>query len=372
MGKTKDMSHTTRLQSTFDTDNVISSEIKEMVKEKGNTCISIVIPTHRLGQDRQGDSKEIQKAILAAKESVSIQSRDSLFGIEDLVEQIDFNRNKDGIGVFVSPHIKKLVKFPFPVSKKIIVNKLFHLHDLLYLENYSATYYLLDISKKENRLFRGAMDQLEEIRDENFPREITEEYEYNKPSPSSSSAGYAHVKGFEKDKTEVQQIRLKSVFHDLDKSLVKYLVTKEVPLILCGPERDISLFKSVTNHLDNIAASITDNQQRSSMHDKEISAWLQIKAFIDRQKLKLIDEFKEKVGAGLAVYGIEEVWKAANEGKGLKMLVEKDYNRSEFVMQEEDAVNEIMMTVLEKNGKVIIVEKDALRDYKRIALITRY
>ena len=372
MVKATNMSHTTWLHSHLDTDNDVSSEIKDMVKEKGNTCVSIILPTHSLGQDRQADVKEVQRAILVAKQSGLKEKEKILSGIDDLFDQIDFNRNREGIGIFVSSHIKKLVKFPFPVTKKIIVNTLFHLHDLLYLENYGTAYYLLDISKKEIRLFRGIMDHLDEIKDENFPKEIIDDYEYTKPSRSSSNAGYAHVKGFEKDKAEVQHIRLKKIFDLTDKCLVKYLTSKETPFLLCGPERDISLFRSVTDHLDNIVGSIANNQQRTSMHDMEILSWHQIKSFIDQEKLKLIDEFKEKIGAGLAVYGMEGVWKAAKEGKAFKMLVEKEYNRSAFVTQEVDTVNEIMSTVLEKNGKIIIVEKDDLKDFKRIVLIKRY
>ena len=366
------MSHATWLHSPLDTENDVSSEIKNMAKEKGNTCISIIVPTHRMGQERQSDIKEVQKAVLLAKQSIPDEEEEILSGVENLFEQIDFTRNKDGIGIFASPHVKKLIRFPFPVTKKIIVDKIFHLHDLLYLENYSIVYYLLDISKKEIRLFRGIMDHLEEIKDENFPKKIMDDYEYSKPSQSSSHAGYSHLKGFEKDKSEVQHIRLEKICRETDKWLSKYLVGTETPLLLCGPQRELSLFKAVTNHLDNIAGLVSDNQQRGNMPDMEISAWLQIKSFINQQKSKLVDEFKEKLGAGLAVYGMENVWKAATEGKAFKMLVEKEYNRSAFITQEVDTVNEIMSTVLEKDGRVLIVEKDTLKDFKRIALLTRY
>ena len=366
------MSHTTWLHSPLDTDNDVSPEIKDMVKEKGSTCVSIIVPTHRLGQDRLSDIKEVQRAILVAKESISIEEVKILSGIDDLFEQIDFSRNKEGIGIFVSPHIKKLVRFPFPVTTKIIVDKLFHLADLLYLENYSVPYYLVEISGKEIRLFRGVMDHLQEIIDGNFRIKIVDDYEYSKPSQSSSTAGYTHVKAFEKDKSEVQHLRLKNAFHETDKCLVNYLTTKETPLLLCGPKRDISLFKSVTDHLDNIAALISDNNNHDGIHELEGLAWHHIKSFIDQQKLKLVDEFKEKIGAGLAVFGIEAVWKAAKAGKAFKMLVEKEYNRSAFITQEVDTVNEIMSTVLEKNGKIIIVEKAGLKDFKQIALINRY
>ena len=183
------MSHTTWLHSPLDTDNDVSPEIKDMVKEKGSTCVSIIVPTHRLGQDRLSDIKEVQRAILVAKQSISIEEVKILSGIDDLFEQIDFSRNKEGIGIFVSPHIKKLVRFPFPVTTKIIVDKLFHLADLLYLENYSVPYYLVEISGKEIRLFRGVMDHLQEIIDGNFRIKIVDDYEYSKPSQSSSTAG---------------------------------------------------------------------------------------------------------------------------------------------------------------------------------------
>jgi len=84
---------------------------------------------------------------------------------------------------------------------------------------------------------------------------------------------------------------------------------------------------------------------------------------------------------------MEEVWEAAQEGKGFKLLVEKDYSRMAFITQEgrlykhhpgeknikyPDVINEIITTVLEKNGKVFVVEKDTLTDHKRLALINRY
>jgi hypothetical protein len=67
--------------------------------------------------------------------------------------------------------------------------------------------------------------------------------------------------------------------------------------------------------------------------------------------------------------------------------VERDYGKPAFITQDNklflkhpqekyirhsDVVNEIVTTVLEKNGNVTILEKDTLKDYKRIALINRY
>ncbi len=366
----------------------MSTDINNMLKEKGETCISIIIPTHRFTPERQGDQVEVEQSVFSAKQAVQNKSIKLSNVIDELVQKIDYNHNKEGIGLFVSPSIKKLVKFPFPVTKRVMINKIFYLQDLLYIDNYEEIdYYLLDLSKKEIHLFHGVMDNLEEIKENNLPRKIVEEYEYNKPSQSTSYAGYAHEKGFEKDKSILRQIRLQKVFQEVDKSLSKYLVTKDIPLILCGPKNDIALYKSVSGYMDNVAVTMNDNFQKSGAHDLEVLAWQKMRPFIDKQKLKLVTEFKEKIGEKLGVYGIEEVWNAAKEGRGFKLLVENNYTRQAFVNKDNklylhppkemhteipDVINEIISMVLQKNGNVVIVEKNTLKDFERIALINRY
>lgn len=364
------MSHTSWLKDHSSIDNSIMSTIQKMVDEKGKTCVSIIVPTHRLGQDRQADHRIMEDAVAIAKQALVNESTDYMVAIDELYQEIDFNKNKEGIGIFVSPNIRELVKFPFPVARKISVNKSFLLQDLLYVENYSTPYYLLDVSKKKIHLFRGVMDHLEEIHDQNFPQKVYDDYEYNKPSQSSSSAGYAHVKSYEKDKSEVELIRLKKTFRDAGKNLSEYL-TKKTPLLVCGTKRSVSLFTAIANHENNIISSIGDNYHGMELHDLELLTWLQIQSYVNNQKQELVEEFKEKIGFGLAAWGIEDVRKAAIEGKGLKLLVEKNYCKDSND-KHPDAVNKIITTVLEKNGNVIIVEDETLRDYKRIASINRY
>lgn len=380
------MIHTTWLQNYSKADDA-PTLIKDMVDEGGQTCVSIVIPTHRLGQNWKSDRLQIHKAIISA--DVALQKRSVIFSreIDSLFQQIDFKKNREGIGIFVSPHIKKLVSFPFPVTQKVIVNKFFHLHDLIYIENYRRTFYLLDLSKKEVHLFKGMMDHLEEISDENFPKKLKDNYEYNKPSRSNSGTGYAHEKEVEKDKSILNQVRLKSLFKGIDKIISQYLTTQDTPLILCGPTKDTAAYRSVTKHTPNIITSMSDNYKGTSIHDLAVLAWLQIRTFIDEQKMKLVNEFKEKLGERLGVYDLEQVWSAAKAGRGLMLLVEKDYAKSAYITTDNmlflqdprdkgvryyNVVEEIISTVLSKNGEVIVLEKDALKNYGGIALMLRY
>ena len=84
-----------------------------------------------------------------------------------------------------------------------------------------------------------------------------------------------------------------------------------------------------------------------------------------------------------------EIWGAVEEGRGLDLLVEKDFSQAGFLTNDKpyqlhlrppkephrilaDAVDDLIKEVLEKNGNVTFLENDSLRDYQHLALITRY
>jgi hypothetical protein len=83
------------------------------------------------------------------------------------------------------------------------------------------------------------------------------------------------------------------------------------------------------------------------------------------------------------------VWRAAQEGKGLTLLVEKDLVKPGFVRENDrfnlflsppvekhdilaDAVETIIETVISKNGRVVMVGNGRLMNFDQIALMLRY
>jgi hypothetical protein len=307
--------------------------------------------------------------------------------LDELVKTIDYAHNKKGIGLFVSQNIKKLITFPFEVKEKVIIRHSFEIRDLLYFNHYSRNYFLLALTEKSAKLFSGTTDQISEVKDENFPRDYEELYEYAKPARGSSYVGNAYLQDFEKDKSVMEAIRMKNFFEESDECLKKYLLPN-TPLLLAGTEKDVSLFRNTTAHKKNIIDTLSGNFSYVNEAELGLMAWLKVWAFIDKEKTELISLYGERKGAGLGVEGINEVWTAAKAGRGLKLLVEKDFYLTGFVTSEDnklhiklpkrkhstipDIIDDIIETVLNKNGDVIVVENEALRDHQRIALITRY
>lgn len=367
-------------------------DVLTMQKEKGKICVSIIVPTHRLSPERRVDKLAVERAIAVAKEVLHNRYTVSnikpiLHALDELYRDIDFSHNSDGLGLYVSPGIKLGVQFHFPVHEKVMVGDNFEMRDLVYKENYAAPYFVLMLTQKVVRLYKSSWEQLIEMNDANFPNKYEEEYSYSPPSQSTSYAGYAHVKSFEKDKSVLEEIRFSDFFGKIDKMMDDYLAGN-TPFILLGTEKDLAWFENNSSHKKNIIKKIAGNYNYFRESQIAEMAWPVMLSHLQQERQSMIKEFREKIGEHLGVNGIQPVWKAAHEGRALTLLVEKDYCKPGFVGEDinrlylhppikphktlADAVDEIIETVLGKKGHVVFTDNDLLKDYERIALITRY
>ncbi|MBC6490110.1 hypothetical protein ACFSQD_07265 [Flavihumibacter stibioxidans] len=373
-------------------ETLVGEDLLAMQNEKGNICISIVVPTHRLSPERRVDVQELEKAIQNAKQLLEYKYPDNdnkplSEAMDDLYSTIDFTHNSEGIGLYISSHLKLAVKFPFPVEEKVMVGDDFEIRDLLYKVNLSHPYYVLRLTKNGVNLFEGSMDRLEEITDKNFPLKYEDEYIYNAPGQSGFFGGQSVVKSVERDKSTMEAIRFEDFFRHMDSALNDYLVGN-TPFIVMGIEKELAWFTKVSRHNSLLAGKISGSYHHANLKELSELVWpLMQKHFNDETK-RLLADFVEQYGRKLGLYGIEDVWQAAREGRAFKLLVEKDYRCPGFISLEDnkfhlrvpnrthkilaDAVDEIIGMVLEKNGEVHFTDNGELEEFRHIALITRF
>lgn len=376
--------------------NIQNDDLRLLQNERNDICISIILPTHPLSPDRRTDRVQLEKDIQEAKSHIQSRYGNAVTGslmqhIDDLYNQLDFMHSTAGVGLFVSGNVQKLVHFFFPVKGRVSISDKFDIRDLLYESFYDVPYSVLVLSQKEAKLYNGRLNTVIEITDKDFPVKNSDEYEYNRPSRGSSYAGYSNVKEFEKDKSVTEEIRLKSFFRKTDELLHNYL-NVDTPIIAAGDNKDLVYFSEVSRHDQNIACNIPGNYTTYSEHELGSLTWKAMKLFLDNKKEKLTRDMREQIGAGgpgIPGDAIGDLWRAALDGRGYKLFVEKDHSLTGYVSDNNeyelylqppkhaytivpDIVNRIIELVIEKDGEVILVENDALRDHMRMALITRY
>lgn len=369
--------------------NAPSSELEILRAQKGHTCISIIVPTHKGQPGRDTDELYTSHAIQRAEDLLHLwhpQEAEALIGsLHELATQVDFSHTEEGLGLFVSENVQLIVDFPFRVSRKIIVDKKFETRDLLYKLSFSFPYYVLHLEEEKASLYYGVLQHLEEVVDQNFPFLAKDDYDYQHPVKSSSYSTHAHLKNFEEDKKEYQRTRYQIFLSNLNDLLGDYLVS-DTRLILFGAQGLTAAFLNQSPHDARIIGVLTEEGKEVSVVQLAELVTPIIDASLEEKMKDEISKLNEMTGQGLAETGFEAVRQAVTDGRGYKLLVEKEYPYSDTPYKEKlphiriepygnapaDAVEELIDLMLEKKGQVLLVEKDMLKSYGHIALITDY
>ena len=292
----------------------------------------------------------------------------------------------DGLGMYVSPQVAEIIHFPFPVSKKMSVAETFHLRELIELEDYYEDYFLMDISLDGVQLYRGSGKKLTVIENKDFPRLFRDDYEYQRSQPLGKGHGYG-LKNAEGDKSAVIDERFEKFLKETDKALDPYLKNNEL-LLLSGVNEELGCFQKISRHNNKVAGRVTGSHAHTRLVDLGEEACEKIMNARKKLALETVKQITEEFGRNMAVTGIDNAWKAAKEGKGRFLIVEKDYVQTGFVKPNvehlfleppaeihdilDDAVEAIISTVIDKDGRIMIVENGTLDKSNRIALLLRY
>ncbi len=355
--------------------------------------LSVIVPMFRLAPERRNNEQiltsAVQKALELLKAELPAETyhllRTSLLHLQ---AGVDPDRASEGVGLFVAPGVSRSVDFHFPVTEKIALDREFLIKDVLYELEYAKPYLALFISENEIHLYEGVRDLIRELKDGNFPVRYVEEYLYNPPTRGSSYTGHAFTKDFEKDKSELEQIRHQHFFRQADHHLRTYL-KEGTPLILIGDKKDLVYFRKESQHVANICGLVHGNYAYTAEKILAGHCFAALQDHLQAHYLNLISDFEEKIGSRRATEGLTDSWRAAQEGNCLHLLIEKDFSKPGFVTEKDpfflhlaptikphriltDASDDLILTVLDKGGSVTVVEKGLLADHQAVAMVTRY
>ncbi|MGZ4034175.1 MAG: baeRF3 domain-containing protein [Bacteroidia bacterium] len=371
-------------------------EIENLLLESTGPCVSVIVPLHRLSPERAEDSKSVKIAVGYAKELLKQKYAQHKYDrvvskmtedLDSIINRIDFTHSKDGLGIYMTPGVTKIIEFPFEVTEKIKVRDSLDSRDLLYDLNVMIEYCVLSISKKHIRLFKGKGEELREIKNENFPINYEESYEYSRSARGNSFGNT--LKDFEKDKSVLQEIRLVDFLRTADHLLDKY-VNSKVPLIISGGKKEIADYLQITKYKKRIIGKVMGNYNFNGDLQLINLAWMEVQNYLNNQNKNVLANLRELTGKEMVAVGIKEVWEAANEGKGLELVIEKDFESHAFMTPDgydlklrkpigktkhiyvPDIVERIIKVVREKHGKVTFVGNGEMNNFDGIALLLRY
>ncbi len=148
-----------------------SNRLKSLISQQGKWCVSLYMPTHRVGREQQQDPVRLKNLLAKAETNLiakwlaqARRSSDLMQPAEELLVDKDFwQHQSDGLAMFLSNEF--FVKYQLPASFKelLLITKSFHIKPLFPLLNRVGKFYILFISLNNIRLFQATADTISEI-----------------------------------------------------------------------------------------------------------------------------------------------------------------------------------------------------------------
>jgi hypothetical protein len=357
-------------------------DVNLIKQSQGYPAVTITLPTHRFAPENKQDPIRVKNLVEQAtnrllaefgkREIEALVAR-----LQALAESIDYQNTLDGLAIFVNHDFGKVISLPFTLKERVVVDETFFIRDLVFAMNRTPRYWVLALSEKPTRLFEATREHLIEIQEGGFPMTHT------RPGGEEPLPG-----GFGVQKSAYRDERHRQFFRDIDAALKPFLTEDPLPLAVVGVERYLSFFNEVSDHKNAILTTLTGSHDKTSAHELGKLVWPLVKLNLDEERHKVFGELDKAIGEKKFVSTVGEVWRLAHEGRGRLLLVEEDFHYPARVDESgnhltpaddptapgvmDDAVDEIISAVLEKQGKVVFVENGQLTDHQRITLILRY
>ncbi|MTI26622.1 hypothetical protein [Fulvivirga kasyanovii] len=352
-----------------------TKQLDRLIQESTGPCLSLEVPTQNDPVQSKHNNLVVRTIVKEATTLIDNMvapdnvKKDLKFKLISIYETIDFKYSWHGIGIYISPAIVMYVHFPFHVTKRINLGQRFIIRNVLKLKQYMEPYKVLLLTSNKIRLFTVAGDVLEEVNDSHFPMTYDEEYEYSK-LVMGNSYGYT-MKGFEKDRAAMQQSRINTFFNEADEMLKNYADDVNQNVVLAGTEEVLANYERSSGGA-LVVGEVTGSYNDYNLKIMAEKAWQCIREYKYARTKEAITLLDEQRGGNLVVSGADDVLNVAKEGRGQVLYVEKDYQYTKDPLGVYDLVDEAILTILEKNGDIVITENDELIGYGRIAMKLRY
>ncbi len=357
----------------------LKETLQELGAERNNPCVTISMNTHRVRPKTEQDKillknllKEAHDRVLKEYDKKSVESL--LKKINSVKETIDFSANLDSLHIFLSNDTQEIVKSPWKASSdRVNISTQFAIRPLIKAYNRSEPYLIMILSQNKVTLHEAINDGIiQEVINEDFP--FTENIPATLYPEKLGDAKYVD------DLT-------RNFFNEIDKSLVRINKTTDLKCVVVTTEDNYSKLMQVADKPSLYHGYVSVSYNKESLHQVVKETWKLIEQLQSKRRTDRIEEVKEAVSQGNVLTDLQEIYRAAIEGRGDLLVVHQNF-RQPVVMNDnggfelvddastpgavDDITSKIAWEVISKKGRVIFTEQDELKELGKIALKTRY
>lgn len=385
-------------------DSFSRDDLRNLIEAPRGRCVSIFMPTHRLGPERQQDPIRLKNLLKDAEEQLSEQGHRDLETSAmldpawQLVEDMTFwQHQSDGLAIFIAPAFFRHFRVPLDLPQRAVVAERFHVKPLLPMLTGDGRFYILALSQGHISLFRASRDGVAEVDLEGMPRNLGEALQYDEygenqyytNTSASITAGRGAARyagsGMSLDENKDNILRY---FQRIDHGLQRYLRNEQAPLVLAGVEYLLPVYHEANTYPYLVDEAITGNPDDLRAEDLHERAWNIVRPIFTNERKEAVDRYRRYRGAnpGLISNAIREVVSAAYYGRIDTLFVDThaqqwgwfDSQNNIIHIHEgqeqgdEDVLDFAAIHTLLNSGQVYDLDRSELSEDSPLAAILRY
>ncbi len=386
-------------------DILTRKKFEELINVESEFCVSIYIPTYRMGVDIKQNPIRFKQQIREAEDKLFSIGLDKaevgkiLRPASNLVDETIFWQNQtEGLALFMTEEEMNYYHLPFEVKEQVVISNKFYTKPLLPLFTTDGQFYILALSKNEVRLFRSTRQTVKEIVMEDAPKSVEDmkvdddprtKLQIRTANPvSNSSLVYNTASQGQAVENDFNKNQLARYFRAIDESVKKLHGGQEIPLILAGVEYLIPIYKEISGYPNILDEYIKGNPEILYGDDLQKMAW----EIIEPKFLKIQELAEAKYsqfsgqGNGLSSKSLKKILPQAYNGQIETLFIANgveqwgkfnpDINKINFhdeqKIDNEDLMDRAATLTISRGGAVYLVDSDKVPDGGNVAAVLRY
>lgn len=382
-----------------------NDEFKDLVSKTDKVCISIYMPTHRVGYEQQQDPLRLKnllddaEARLVTGSMRSPDARELLETARGLLPNNDFwQHQSDGLGLFIDKKDTLTYRLPLAFNELVFIGNRFHIKPLLPMLSSDGQFFILAISMNDVRLLEGTRYTVEEVETDNVPTSMAEALWFEDPerqlqwhSATQSSFGTGdrpavyHGHGVVENNIKDNILRY---FQRVNRELVNLLQNNDSPLVLAGVDYMLPIYQEANSYPHLIKKGIPGNPDDLRAKELHRRAWDLVEPYFNAAQKEAISRYEELAGMGgsEASNDIQEIVKAAFYGRVEILFVASDVQlwgdfdeqlnavvmHTEFHPGDQDLLDLAALHTIKNGGTVYASSGEVVIGGGKLAAIFRY
>jgi len=383
---------------------VTKKVVENLIKEKDDLCISIYMPT-RAAASSEVKKMPIQlknllnsvKKELQEKQNMGTRDIDELLkpAINLIGDRVFWQNQKEGLAVFINLKQFYYFRLNSELPEKATVSQHFNIIPLIPEVMFNDIYYVLALSRNQNRIFRCTKESVKKTDIEGVPESLKEisKYDENEKTLQSHSYGSEGRKVIFHGSGDIgaeKREELLHYFRQIDRGLAKYLnqisQKHKFPLIVMCVKDLFPLYREVNSYAYLLEKNIEGNPDESTPDSISRSTCNIVSDYFRDQQLEGITRiYHDLKGTGKTSIQLEDIVSTSYFGRVEHLLIKKnvsqwgDFNAEEnkvHLLEEGngqyDLYNFAATNTISNGGQVYVLEEDQMPDGEDIIAMYRF